>query len=309
MKKIDFEAHAQLPAYAHAMGDTMADRIPLIYDFGAQRLAEMDAFGVATQVLSYPGRLNLLSGEEGLSLIRAVNDNSHAAACRHPGRFVGCAVVPVNDNDAAIAELTRCKHELGLPGWFAHSSNGDLTPDDALLPVVRKAAELGMFIYLHPAAPTWSRFAGLGPIVGEAFGFHVDTALTLLRLVCLGVLDEYPDLKIILGHFGEALPFMLDRLDSMSELMPSLAPAVNRHAMRHYFQKNIWVTSSGNYSKAAFECTRAELGIDHILFGTDFPTERLKKCTDFFDSLALTKLEREKIFFRNAEDYFGIRAD
>jgi len=302
---IDFEAHAQLREVTRAYGDKAADGMGAIFDLDGERLGAMDGAGVTMQILSYPGPLHMLSPDDAARYTAMENDASYAAALRHPGRFAGYVMAPANNNEFAIKELERAKNELGLPGWFTVSSyDGIGVDDDALLPLVYKAAELGMHIYLHPAMPSWERFKGCGPIVENAFGFHVDPALTLLRLIAKGVFDKAPGLKIILGHYGEGLPFMLDRLDSFRAPPDERGEAKNKQPLGHYFENNVWVTTSGSFSKAAWNCTKDRLGIDHILFGSDFPVEDLAETVDFLDSMSMTRLEREKLCYRNAADYF-----
>ena len=304
---IDFEAHAQMREVTQAYGDKAADTMQAIYDFGDVRLGMMDSAGVSMQVISYPGPLQLLSPDDAAYYTAMENDNSCRVANHRPDRFRGYAMLPVNNVEFALNELVRAKNKLGLVGWFTVSSFGNRAiDDDESLPLVYKAAELGMHIYLHPAMPSWERFKGCGPMVENAFGFHVDPALTLLRLIAKGVFDRCPELKIILGHYGEGLPFMLDRMDSFRAPPDEKGEAKNKQPLGYYFEKNVWVTTSGSFSKVAFNCTKDRLGADHILFGSDFPVEDLGQTVDFLDSMSMTRLEREKICYRNAGDYFGI---
>jgi len=307
---IDFEAHAQIKECAYAKAAATGqepESYTAIYDFDDVRLGIMDKNGIGLQMLSYPGPIHALPPEESARFTVMENNNSYEAEKRRPGRFKGYAMVPVNNVEFALKELKRAGNELGLAGWWVRSSYGNLNIDnDELIPLVYLAAELGMHIYLHPGQPAWERFKGCGPLIESAFGFHVDPALTLLRLITKGVLDKCPDLKIILGHYGEALPFMLDRLDSIPLPAIDADKAINKHPLGYYFEKNIWVTTSGSFSRVAFECTRDRLGIDHMLFGSDFPVEDLTQTVEFLDSMRMTRLEREKLYYRNAGDYFGI---
>ena len=106
-----------------------------------------------------------------------------------------------------------------------------------------------------------------------------------MRMIVRGVFDAYPNLKIIMGHLGEAFPFLVDRVDrawmqNHQKPNPEIGPGSKERA-GYYLKKNLWVTTSGNYLPAAFVCTRDAIGMDKILLGTDFPYEDMKDCMDY----------------------------
>ena len=110
---------------------------------------------------------------------------------------------------------------------------------------------------------------------------------------------------MILGHFGEGLPFMLDRVDcahrqGYPQPNPEIGPG-SEHRMGHYLLNNMWVTTSGNYLDAAFFCTRDSIGIDKILLATDHPYEKMGQGVDFLKgSLPLSDMERTMVCGENA---------
>lgn len=96
--------------------------------------------------------------------------------------------------------------------------------DPRYLPLFRKAAELGVYVYLHPQLPEGSRYAGYGfTFAGPGLGFTVDTVTTLLRMVVSGLFDEIPSLRLVLGHLGEGLPFLLDRIENRIDPRAAMA--------------------------------------------------------------------------------------
>lgn len=143
----------------------------------------------------------------------------------HPGRLFGSAILPVKDVAAAERELERCVKEYGFVSWHTHSNYGNTAPDDPrYLPLFRNAAELGVYVYLHPQLPEGSRYAGYGfTFAGPGLGFTVDTVTTLLRMVVSGLFDEIPSLRLVLGHLGEGLPFLLDRIENRIKFLPNPA--------------------------------------------------------------------------------------
>ncbi len=276
--------------------------LPLLYETGEERLRLMDALGIETAVLSSSAGAEALDPAESADICRATNRTLYDLTRRHPGRYLGSAALPVQDIPAALAELERCVEEYGFVAWHTHSNYGATAPDDPRYrPLFRRAAELGVYVYLHPQLADDPRVKGYGfGVAGPALGFTVDTMATIVRMIVSGLFDEIPDLTVFLGHLGEAMPFLLDRLDNRIRLIPS-DPIRNREAPSHYFRKNIVVTVSGNLSPAAFRCTKDVLGIDRICFGSDHPFEDAAAMARFVEDLPLTVEEREKLCFRNAE--------
>ncbi len=280
--------------------------IDRLLDLGDGRLALMDAAGVDVAVLSLtaPG-CEQLEPEVGIRVARESNDELAAAVAAHPDRLLGYAAVYPKDVDGAAKELERAVKELGLRGWKTHSNFGDSFLDEKRYwPILAKAEELGVPVYLHPAAPMIPELRTYGlALAGAAFGFGVETATAMVRLILSGALDAFPRLQIVLGHYGEGLPFLMQRIDH-----PFVRPYIKadgaavpdlRHPPSHYLRHNMWVSTSGNYLPAAFECTRAALGMDRIVLGTDHPYEDMQECMDFLHSLSLDEADAALLYEQN----------
>ena len=278
-----------------------------LLDVGSGRIALMDAAGVDVAVLSLtsPG-CEQLDAAVGSRVAAAANDALAAAVARHPQRLQGFAALCTKDVDGAVAELERAVHELGLKGWKTHSNYGDSFLDERRYwPILARAEELDVPIYLHPAAPMIRELRTYGlALAGAGFGFGVETALAMQRLVLSGAFDTFPRLKLILGHYGEGLPFQLQRVDHAftrphikadGAAVPDL-----RHPPSYYLRTNMWVATSGNYLPAAFACTRAALGIDRIVLGTDHPYEEMDESLAFLHDLQLSPSEADQVFEGNA---------
>jgi predicted TIM-barrel fold metal-dependent hydrolase len=182
----------------------------------------MDEAGIDLQVLSHsiPG-LQAVGAEAGPPLAHRTNDRLHEAVQRHPDRFSAFAVVPTANPRAAADELERAVTKLGFKGAMVNGMTGGVSHDDKRFwPIWERAAELDVPIYIHPALPHpavieayYKDYAQSHPgILRAAWGFTVETATQGLRLVLSGVFDAHPGLKIILGHMGEGLPFLLWRI-------------------------------------------------------------------------------------------------
>ena len=331
MKKIDFEAHFYTPEYVKALsenkgyprlveGDGERDRrlwyndevrqpfgdslLRPLLDLGEGRLKMMDAVGIDIQILSLsaPG-LEQLDPEKGKGLAIKSNNALATAIKKYPDRFLGYAALAAKAPEAAADELERAVTDLGLVGWNTHSNFGDSYLDNLKYwPIFERAEKLDVPIYLHPTVPAITQVRDYGfALAGAPFGFGMETALTMMRLIYSGVFDKYPKLKIILGHLGEALPFLLKRIDWawVRPFDPAARPKIDKKPS-DYLKNNVFLTTSGNHYEPAFMCTRAAFGIDRILLGTDFPYEDQEECIDFLEKLPIPEKEKEKVYSGNA---------
>ena len=273
-----------------------------LLDVSEKRIELMDELGISTAVLSTSQGVEDLDPSESVELTRKTNDAVYDITRRYPGRFLGSAILPTKDVDAALKEMERCVKELGFVCWHTHSNLGGASlEEERFLPLFEKAAELGVYIYLHPNIPEMPQLYKYGfTMAGPGAGFTVDTMLTVLKLIVCGVFDKVPATRMVVGHFGEAIPFLMDRIDNRMNFLPNPA-LINKEKPSYYFQHNIQVSTSGNMSPEAFECTKKVFGIDNIMFGSDYAFEDPKEMVDFVKTLDITKEEQDKLFFKNAE--------
>ena len=288
-------------------GDVLLDRL---LDLGDSRICEMDAAGVDVAVLSLtsPG-VEHFEPSVAAQLARRSNEELAAAIDKHPDRLRGFAALSPKDTDVAVRELERSVKELGLRGWKTHSNYGDSYLDDKRYwPILAKVEELGVPIYLHPAGPMIEELRTYGlSLAGAGFGFGIETATAMVRLVLSGAFDAFPGLKIILGHYGEGLPFLAQRIDHafarphIRESDPDAVPSL-RQFPSEYLRDNMLVTTSGNYFVGAFDCTRAALGIERMMLATDYPYEEMGECLAFLDGLDMSDAERAQLYQGNATE-------
>jgi hypothetical protein len=264
----------------------------------------MDKCGVDVQILSLsaPG-LEQLDPNTGAALAKSANDGLFEVIKKYPDRFMGYAALAPKNPGRAADELERCVKELGFKGWNTHSNYGDSYLDDKeYWPIMERCERLGVPIYVHPTVPAIPQVKGYGfALAGAPFGFGLETALCMMRLIYSGVFDAFPTLKIILGHLGEGLPFVLKRIDwaYVRPFDPAARPNLARKPGQ-YVRDNVFVTTSGNYYEPAFKCTYEALGIDRILLGTDYPYEDPEECIEFVEGLSISREDREKIYSGNA---------
>jgi len=297
--------------YTDDVGEPLGDiLLNKLLDTGEERLKEMDAAGIDVQVLSLtsPG-VEQFDPAVGTALARQCNDYLAEVIRSHPDRFAGFAALAPNDAVAAADELERAVKDLGLRGWKTHSNYGGTYLDEQRYwPILERAEQLDVPIYLHPTVPAMPQMRKYGfALAGAPFGFGIEASMCMMRLIYSGVFDKHPGLKIILGHLGEGLPFLSQRIDFAYErpwFDPDARPDLERKPS-DYLRENVFVTTSGNYFPAAFMCARESMGIDRILLATDYPYEDSNECMRFLEELPITPIDREKIYYRNA-DQLGI---
>lgn len=297
-KGIGFAADAWMPLRVRSK----------LLDLDEGRLKLMDEAGVDYAVLSLaaPG-CEQLEVEAAKRVAKESNDILAEAIKRHPDRFGGFAALVPKAPEWSAAELERCVTELGFRGWNTHSNFGDSYIDEKQYwPLLAKVEELGIPIYLHPTVPIIPALTAFGMVLaGPTFGFGVEVSYVFLRMIVRGVFDEFPKLKIIMGHYGEAFPFLVDRVNRAymqkhSVPNPEIGPGSKEWA-EHYVRNNLWVTTSGNFLPAAFACSRDGLGMDRICLGTDFPYENMVPSMEFLESLSLSEEEETMLYETNAK--------
>jgi predicted TIM-barrel fold metal-dependent hydrolase len=274
-------------------------------DIDAARIAHMDEHGVDVQVLSFtsPGP-QAFAANEAIPMAQDANDRLAAAVKKHPTRFAGFAALPTAEPKAAADELERTVKQYGFKGAMIHGhQQGEFLDQRKYWPIWERAAALDVPIYLHPALPhpkaVEAYFGGYEDIARAGWGFAVDTSIHFLRILFSGVFDAYPNLKIILGHLGEGLPFAMHRLNDHT-----YRAAQHRGLKKSpldYIRDNLVVTTSGNWYEPAFVCTMLAIGADKILFAIDWPYEANSAGMAFFNKLSLNDDDRHKIAHGNAE--------
>lgn len=274
-------------------------------DLGEKRLAHMDAAGIDVQVLSFgsPGP-QAFGAETAIPMARDANDRAYEAVRAHPHRFAAFAALPTADPEAAARELERTVTQLGFKGAMIHGhTQGSFLDHRKYWVIFERAQTLGVPIYLHPTLPhpdaIKAYFQGYEELARAGWGFMVDTSCHFLRILFAGVFDAYPDLKIILGHLGEGLPFAMHRLDDHTG-----RAAARRGLQRtplQYLKDNLLVTTSGNWYEPAFLCTLAALGAQNILFAVDWPYEPNTAGIEFLRKLSISDRDKEMIAHLNAE--------
>lgn len=317
MKVIALEEH-MLPrdvieAAGIDLGLRAGGRAAALDDLGDGRLKVMDDAGIDVQVLSALGYfVQDLAPEQSVQWSRELNDRMAGAVAAYPDRFRAFAALPVADPARSVDELTRSVEELGFVGAMIHGqTHGVFLDHPSVRPVLVAAARLDVPIYLHPAPPPQvvhdAYYSGLPPAISaclstSGWGWHSECGMHVLRMVAAGVFEELPELKIIVGHMGEGLPFHLDRIENM------LDPVVTGHSLSvaETLRRNLYLTTSGYNSDAPLLCALSAFGVDHVLFSVDHPFGNSAQATAHLLSAPVSPADRAKIAHGNAESLLRI---
>jgi predicted TIM-barrel fold metal-dependent hydrolase len=245
-------------------------------EVGDRRIAAMDEAGLDVQVISLtsPG-LHNLPADEATRLQIETNDRIAEHVATHPHRFQGFATLATPAPAAAAHELERAVTKLGLVGALMFGRTGERNldhPDN--WPIFEAAAALRAPLYIHPQIPQprvrTTLYAGFNDAIGNAFatfgiGWHYESGVQFLRLALAGVFDRFPDLQVLLGHWGEVVLFYLDRADGLA--MQANLPL----SFSQYVRRNAYITAGGVYSRRYLRWALEVVGAERILFATDYP--------------------------------------
>jgi len=283
-------------------------------DLSEIRLRDMEDTGIGMQIVSLtsPG-VQIFDAATAVSLAQLSNDYLAEAIRKHPNRFAGLAAIAPQNPAAAARELERGVRKLGLKGAIVNShTRGEYLDDPKFWEIFQAAADLNVPIYLHPNTPSP---AMIGPFLergldGAIFGFAVETALHMLRIVVAGVFDRFPNLQMVLGHLGESLPYWFFRIDFMHRAMV----AANRYESvkklerkpSDYLKDNVYVTTSGMAWEPPILYAQSVLGTDRVLYAMDYPYQFVPEEVKVTDDLPISDTDKKKLYQTNAERVFSL---
>lgn len=281
-------------------------------DLEGERLQTMDENGVSMHVLSLtsPG-VQMLDADTAVGVAADANDRVAELMKRHPGRFAGLASFAPQDPARAVKEMERAITRLGMNGFVVHSHTDNEYLDlPKYWPILEAAEALDAPLYIHPRCPSDAMaepYRDYG-IDRAMWGYQAETGLHAMRLILSGVFDRFPKLKIILGHMGESIPYNLWRIDYVYEAFKGRRNRVLSLKPSETFKRNFWITTSGVESVPVLEYCITTLGADRIMWAIDYPYQPTTPAVQFLDNAPISAADREKIYFRNAEQVFRIAA-
>jgi 5-carboxyvanillate decarboxylase len=279
-------------------------------DIGEKRIHDMEVSGIDKMVLSLtaPG-VQIFDAATANSLAISTNDQLAEAIKKHPDRFAGLAAVAPQDPKAAAKEMERGIKKLKLNGVIINShTQGEYLDDPKYWEIFEAAQALDAAIYLHPQTPPPNMVM---PYLARGFeraiiGFAHETSLHVLGLMTSGVFDRFPKLKIVIGHGGEGLPYMLYRIDYMYENARYSFMKKVKKLPSDYMKENFYITTSGLPWAPAITMAQSVLGVDRVLYAMDYPYQFVPEEVAMTDNFPISAADKKKLFQLNAEKVFKL---
>lgn len=274
-------------------------------DLDNHRLMEMDKAGVDVALLALwsPG-VQIFEKQQAIELAELANDRLADAIKRHPDRYGGLVTIAPQDPEQAAQEIERGISSLHLNGVLINShTNGEFLDDKKFWPIFEAAIANKAPIYLHPRTPPDNMYKVFADYTmdGAMWGFALESSTHVLRMILGGVFDEYPELKIVLGHMGEGLPYWLSRIDTISS-----RDRKTKRAPSEYFLDNFSIATSGMLWDPVLKFNIEVLGPERILFAVDYPYVPYGAAVKWLDKAPISKAHREMIYSKNAERIFNL---
>jgi len=263
-----------------------------------QQVRDMDRTGVDVAVLS----IGAWQEWNRIDICSSINDSIAKMVDQYPNRFIGLAHIPICEE--AVDELDRAVKDLGLRGVCITTHYDGMYPDEEIyLPLYRKINELGIPVFIHPAAtppdPKYLNKYGLSPTLGRVF----DNGLVTCRILFSGVMDKFQNLKFIISHLGGSFLFV--------NSYPNLTVVSGNY--KHDWMKRLFFdTAPALHHPKLVEAAIHIVGVDQILFGSDYPAivpDLMERGVELINRLNVSDRDKSKIFWENAARLFGLRQD
>lgn len=269
-----------------------------------QRLADMNSLGVDIHVLSTNAHFYYYEKDAKtvVKMAREENDYVSQLVKDYPTRFAGLANLPMQDVKASVKELERAMTQLGLKGaMIGDHVNGKTYDDPEFLPLWAAAEKLGAVMLIHQGGETIVSHRSNKYHLPNTIGNLADRTVTFSCFVFGGVMDKHPDLKICLSHAGGYVCFGIGRLDRGWQVRPEARVNISQPPSKYL---NKFYYDCLTHDEKALRMVIDTVGIDRVLFGTDWPFDMALDWILKMESL--TQEEKEAILWKNVEQLLGV---
>jgi len=268
------------------------------------QLAIMDKFHIDRALILYPTSDAYIQ-MGGLKEVARVYNNAIAEVVnRYPQRFSGAAILPVDEPKEVVKEFGRATKGLGLRVIsLATSFDGIYLDDDRFRPLYERAEASNTPIFVHPQTINPIGYERIKhPLLTPVIEFVFDTTICIGKLMTGGVLKSFPGLKFVFAHFGGVMPFIKERFDSVYKMLRGRNIVADLSAMPTDYLRKIYVDTSGASSPSALMCTLEMVGVEHTLWGSDYPgNPDVSDSIDAIKELDIPSEDKQKILGANIE--------
>lgn len=268
------------------------------------QLEVMDKFHIDKTLIVYPTN-DAYRKMGGLKEVARVYNNHIAGVVkRYPKRFVGAAILPVDEPGEMAREFERATKSLGFRALsLATSFDGIYLDDERFYRLYEEVESLGIPLFIHPQTINPIGYERIkDPLLTPAIEFVFDTTICIGKLIMAGTLRRFPDLKFIFAHFGGVTPFIKERFDSIYRMLRGRDIVKDLFALPSEYLGRIYVDTSGVTSSYALMCTLEMVGAEHVLWGSDYPgNPDIPASINAIEELEIPAREKAKILGANIE--------
>ncbi|MBI2815494.1 MAG: amidohydrolase [Acidobacteria bacterium] len=287
------------------------------------RFKMMDELESYRQVLSVASpAIEIVAPDDSETVAKILNDELAEIAAKHPKYFAGAVCsLPMDKPDAAACELERSLKDLKMLGVQLFTNcNGKPIDGPEYRPIFEIMSKYDLPILLHPARakthPDYLTEKESKYIIWQIIGWPYETAAAMFRIAFSGILDEYPNLKIICHHTGSFIPYLAGRMESMFGMFQGIIEQEIGHPLQRpamdYFR--LFYGDTATFTASSIECACDVLGADHVIFGSDAPFDAeggrfsVRESTNAVNNARISAEDKRKIFYQNFETLFKVPA-
>lgn len=272
-------------------------------DIDAQ-LKMMDEAGITKAVLSYPTSDAHLKLGSISKVAHVYNDSVGKIIKRYPGRFIGAAILPIDNGQDMLDEIKRATEELGFKALsLASSYNGKYLDDEIFVHVYKKATEKNIPIFIHSQIVNPIGFERVkDPLLTPVIEYVFDTTICVGKLLMADILREFTGVKFIFAHFAGVIPFLTHRFDATYQMLRGINFVKDLKGNPSEYLKNIYVDTSGDTKITNFQAALELLGPEHILWGSDWPAKKdIAGAINAVNNLDISQNDKSDILGGNLE--------
>lgn len=283
------------------MGDWFR-KIPDWYMSVEKKIESMDAAGITMTAISINDPGPEWFGQSGPEVARIANDYIASVVSSHPTRFFGLCVLPFQDIQASVNELNRCVEVLGMRGVLLYTNlAGAFADEPQFAPFWQRAEMLGIPVLLHPAKPITIEQVKAYEMT-STLGNMFENTIALTRIVVSGLLDRYPNIKLVCPHLGGTLPYILGRLDHQLTVLKR-GPRLPQTPIEYL--RRIWFDIVSPLPEAILFC-HSLFGSHRLLYSSDHPWVEPSVILSALEKTGLSQVDQERIKHLNARALFGL---
>ena len=281
----------------------------------------METYPQVVQVLTVgpvPPLEAFATPEQAVELAKMANDEIAELVAKYRDKFVtAIALLPMNNIDAALKETDRAINDLGFRGIYVHSNiNGKPLDAPEFLPLIEKMSKYNLPIYIHPWRPNeftdYQTESASKYMIAGTFGWPYETTVAMTRLVFSGILEKFPNLKVVTHHCGGMVPYYAQRIhqhygqqDMNIQRRADFLKGLTKTPVEYYKMFYNDTAIHGNTPALMLACDF--FGADHMVFGADMPLgdhyfgfRSYRQTINAINAMTISEDEKQKIFVDNA---------